>query len=244
MIPRPLQAPVAVVMFDLDFTLWDLSGVIPHAEQVCQGLLEQRYPAVAERFDIESQRSLRVELAEQHPELAHDVTRLRRASLERIGAVAGYQGAALQALVEEAFTAFIDARHAVTLYDDTLPLLRALRGQVRLGALTNGNADVHRIGLGEYFDFTLSAVELGAAKPSHLVYETAARRAGAPAAEIVHVGDDVHTDVYGAANFGMQAVWLNRDGAHWPDEVPAVPHHAVGSLAELEGMLLGLLRAA
>ena len=158
--------------------------------------------------------------------------------------MAGYQGAALQALVEEAFTAFIDARHAVTLYDDTLPLLRALRGQVRLGALTNGNADVHRIGLGEYFDFTLSAVELGAAKPSHLVYETAARRAGAPAAEIVHVGDDVHTDVYGAANFGMQAVWLNRDGAHWPDEVPAVPHHAVGSLAELEGMLLGLLRAA
>ncbi len=239
---QPLRPPVKAVTFDLDFTLWDLTGVLHHAETVLQGLLEQRYPAVAARFDRDGLRALRNTVAEETPAIAHDVTALRRAGLRRAGELAGYQGGELDQLVEEAFEVFLEARHAVTLYDDSLPILRALRGHVRVGALTNGNAEVARLGMDGYFDFALSAVELGAAKPSHLVFETAANRAGVPASQIVHVGDDVHSDVYGAARFGMQAVWLNRDGASWPGEVPRVSHHEVTSLAELEGMLLGLIR--
>ncbi len=243
MIPAPLKAPVRAVTFDLDFTLWDLTGVLHHAESVCQGLLEQRYPAVAASYDAAGLRDLRNELAAARPELRHDVTALRRASLRAAGAEAGYTGPALDTLVDEAFEVFLEARHAVRLYDDAVPLLQALQGHVRVGALTNGNAEVARIGMADYFDFALSAVELGAAKPSHLVFETAANRAGVPAAEIVHVGDDVHSDVSGAAAFGMQAVWLNRDGADWPADVAAAPHHEVASLAELQGMLLGLIGA-
>mgnify|MGYP002280559696 CR=1 FL=1 len=239
---KPLRSPVSAVTFDLDFTLWDLSGVLSHAEAVCHGLLEQRYPAVAARFDQDGLRAVRSTLAAENPAIAHDVTALRRAGLRRAGEEVGYQGAELDALVEDAFEVFLEARHAVTLYEDSLPLLRALQGRVRVGALTNGNAEVARLGMDGYFDFALSAVELGAAKPSHLVFETAANRAGVAAAEIVHVGDDVHSDVIGAAQFGMQAVWLNRDGLAWPADVPRVPHHEVSSLAELEGMLLGLIR--
>ena len=243
MIPRPLQAPVRAVTFDLDFTLWDLTGVLHHAESVCQGFLEQRYPAVAKRFDRDGLGTLRAQIAETRPEIAHDVTALRRAAFDEAGRLAGYTGTALDTLVEEAFEVFLDARHAVRVYDDALPLLRALQGRARIGALTNGNAEVRRLELGQYFDFALSAVELGAAKPSHLVFETAANRAGVPAGEIVHVGDDVHSDVFGAATFGMQAVWLNRDGAGWPADVAPAAHHEVGSLAELQGMLLGLIGA-
>ena len=243
MTSRPLRPPVAAVTFDLDFTLWDLSGVLHHAEGVCQGFLEQRYPAVAGRFDRHGLRDLRDVIAAENPAMAHDVSALRRACLRRAGEHSGYRGATLDRLVDEAFEVFLEARHAVTLYDDSLPLLQALQGRVRVGALTNGNAEVARLGMQDYFDFALSAVELGAAKPSHLVFATAASRAGAAAAQIVHVGDDVHSDVYGAAQFGMQAVWLNRHNAAWPEDVPAVPHHEVASLAELEGMLLGLIRA-
>ena len=243
MIPRPLTAPVCAVTFDLDFTLWDLTGVLHHAEAVCQGLLEQRYPAVAERYDMAGLQALRAAIAEAQPQIRHDVTALRRAALREAGAEAGYTGAALDALVDEAFEVFLEARHAVRLYDDAVPLLRALQGRVRVGALTNGNAEVHRLGMDEYFDFALSAVELGAAKPARLVFETAANRAGVAPAQIVHVGDDVHSDVSGAAGYGMQAVWLNREAVAWPDEVPPVPHHEVRSLAELQGMLLGLIGA-
>ncbi|RZU98021.1 HAD-IA family hydrolase [Spiribacter vilamensis] len=239
---RMLRAPIAAVTFDLDFTLWDLDGVLPHAEAVCQGLLEQHYPAVTQHFDVAGMRELRNRIAAERPELAHDVTALRRAGLRRAGEQAGYAGDALEALVEEAFEVFLEARHAVRLYPDTLPMLRALQGRVAVGAITNGNAEIARIGLDGYFDFALSAVELGAAKPSHLVFDTAAGRAGVPAGQIVHVGDDVHSDVYGAAENGMQAVWLNRDNAVWPEDVPRVSHTPVSTLAELEGMLLGLIR--
>ncbi len=241
MIPRPLKAPVRAVTLDLDFTLWDLTGVLQHAESVCQGLLEQRYPAVAERYDMAGLRDLRASIVEAHPGLAHDVTALRRAALRKAGEAVGYHSEALDRLVDEAFEVFLEARHAVRVYDDAIPLLQALQGHVRVGALTNGNAEVSRLGMDDYFDFSLSAVELGAAKPSHLVFETAVNRAGVPAAEIVHVGDDVHSDVTGAARHGMQAVWLNRDGAPWPSDVEPVPHHEVASLAELQGMLLGLI---
>lgn len=239
----PLAAPVAAVTFDLDFTLWDITGVIGHAEQVCHGLLEQRYPAVAGLYDVEAMRALRARIAQSRPEIAHDVTELRRVGLRQAGLEAGLAGDRLEAMVDEAFDVFLEARHAVRLYDDAMPILQALHGRVPIGAVTNGNADVGRIGMGQYFDFALSAVELGAAKPSHLVFETVANRAGVPVEQIVHVGDDVHCDVYGAAQAGMQAVWLDRDGAEWPAEVPRVPHHRVTNLAELEGMLLGLIGA-
>lgn len=239
---RTLQAPIAAVTFDLDFTLWDLDGVLPHAEAVCHGLLEQHYPAVTQHAGAEGMRELRNQIAAERPDIAHDVTALRRAGLRRAGELAGYAGPVLDTLVEEAFDVFLEARHAVRLYPDTLAMLRALQGRVRVGAITNGNADIARIGLDAYFDFALSAVDLGAAKPSHLVFDTAAGRAGVAAEQIVHVGDDVHSDVYGAAANGMQAVWLNRDNAAWPEDVPDVPHTPVSSLAELEGMLLGLIR--
>jgi len=243
MTARPLAGPVRAVTFDLDFTLWDLSGVLRHAEQVCQGFIEQRYPAVAKRYDIEGFAVLRADMAAQHSNLAHDVTALRRAAFAAAGEQAGYGTGELERFVDEAFEVFLEARHAVRVYDDALPMLEALQGRVTVGAITNGNAEVKRLGMDNYFDFALSAVEVGAAKPARLVFETAINRAGVAPAEVVHVGDDVHSDVFGAAQYGMQAVWLNRDGADWPADVERVPHHQVQSLGELQGMLLGLIEA-
>lgn len=240
----PLKGPVNAVTFDLDFTLWDLTGVLHHAESVAQGLIEQRYPAVAACYDIDGLRQLRDTVANDRPDIAHDVTALRREVLHRAGVAGGLNGGSLKRMVDDVFEAFLDARHAVRLYDDAIPLLEALHGKVRLGAITNGNAEVHRLGLDRFFDFALSAVEIGAAKPSRLVFQTALNRAGVAAQTVVHVGDDIHSDVTGAANFGMQAVWLNRGGDRWPAETPAVPHHEVESLGELQGMLLGLMDSA
>lgn len=228
-----LQGPIQAVTFDLDFTLWDLTGVLHHAEAVSQRLLEQRYPEVAERYDAEGLRQLRDAIAERRADLRHDVTALRREALRVAGAEAGYAGAALSRLVEAAFEIFLEARHEVAFYDDAMPVLEALRGRVRLGAVTNGNADVRRLGLERYFDFAISAVEIGAAKPARLVFEAAAHRAGAAPGRIVHVGDDVHSDVTGAAAYGMQAVWLNRAAEPWPKAVPEVPHVQVPDLWRL-----------
>ena len=45
--------------------------------------------------------------------------------------------------------------------DDAAAALEALAERYQLGVITNGNADVRRLGLSEYFQFALCAEELG-----------------------------------------------------------------------------------
>ena len=108
------------------------------------------------------------------------------------------------ALVEPAFTAFIEARHRITLYEDVRPGLQRLRAAgYRLGSITNGNADVHRLGIGHLFDFSLTAESVGHAKPHPRLFETACRLAAVQPAQLAHVGDEAETDLAG----GLAAGW-------------------------------------
>ncbi len=232
-----LAGPVHAVTFDLDNTLWDLAGVIELAEQRTDEWLSRHYPDVASRHDASTLRQLRSAIAERQPELGHDVTALRREGLRAAGRECGYAGTALEALVEGAFEAFIQGRHEVRLYDETIPLLDWLGCYVPLGAITNGNADVRRLSLSGHFDFTVSAMEIGASKPSHLVFEAAAGRAEVARGSIVHVGDNCECDVVGAAQAGMQAVWIPYAGEDWPEDLHMPEHARVRSLSELTRIL-------
>lgn len=232
-----LRAPVRAVTFDLDGTLWALSGVIHRAEEAAHEFLRARFPDVSDRYDVDDLRALRQRLVETEPGWRHDLGWLRKQVLRQAGAEVGYSGEALDALVEGAFNVFLDARHEVVLYDDSLTTLEALGERFTLGVVTNGNADVRRLGLDRYFDFTLSAEEVGAAKPARLVFQTVCHRADALPPAVVHVGDEVESDVLGAARYGMQAVWINRDDESWPEGVDTVPHVRVASLQELRELL-------
>ena len=85
-----------------------------------------------------------------------------------------------------------------------------------MGAITNGNADVHYIGIGHYFDFVVTSAGAGAAKPSRAIFEKALDHAEVPASQAVHVGDDPITDIRGAREAGMRTVWFNPAGDPWP----------------------------
>lgn len=233
----PSNVSVKAITFDLDFTLWDLTGVIARAEERAQGFLAERYPDVGRRFGVQALRDLREQLAAENAALRHNVTELRKAVFRKAGASLGYHDGELDTLVEETFTVFLEARHEVVLYDDTLPALEALHGRFVIGAVTNGNADVRRLRLDRYFDFVVSAVEVGAAKPSHLIFDVVGHRAGVPSAQVVHIGDDPQSDVIGAARNGLQAVWLNRTAAQWPSELERVPYLECRGLQELCAML-------
>ena len=229
--PSPVKQ-LRALTFDLDDTLWDNRPVLMAAEQVLYDWLGEHYPRIGARFSLEELRKLRLVSLQRDPELRHDVTRLRKASLQIAAETAGYD----HSLVDPALEIFLAARHRVAPYSDVVPALQRLRvAGYCLGTLTNGNIDIERLGLDHLFDFSLSAATCGKAKPHPRMFREACRRAGVEPAELAHIGDEPETDLAGARNAGVVVIWMNR-GKRLNE--PEVMHHAeIRNMTELLSLL-------
>jgi FMN phosphatase YigB (HAD superfamily) len=106
------------------------------------------------------------------------------------------------------------------LHADALPCLRALRARgLRLGAAGNMHAH-HEEFLRPHVDFVGSSERWGVQKPDAAFFAHVVEEAGAPAEEILYVGDRVDNDVVPARAAGLHAVRIRR-GAHAQIESPA-----------------------
>lgn len=223
---------VRAICFDLDNTLWDVWPVIVRAEQKMYEFLAQRYPRVVATMTIEMMRSAREQTAAAHPQMRHDFTFLRKQTLRDHARDFGYA----DAMAEEAFDAFIQARNEVELYADVLPALEQLRTRYRLFTASNGNADLGKIGIAHFFERTIAARHVGALKPDPTIFRKVIEGTDLQAREVVYVGDDPVLDVAGARAAGMQAIWVDRQGSEWPAEI-APATYTVRTLAELTELL-------
>ncbi len=210
---------VQVLSFDLDDTLWPVEPVIVAAERELYAWLQTSYPVVAQGHTVETMRSICFRVAAQYPHRAHDTTFLRREALAQQFAAAGHG----EAPVDEAMHVYMRARNRVDCYPDVRPALERLRKRYRLFAISNGNADLGRCGLGGFFDGHITAIAAGVAKPDPRIFLHMLVSAGVDACDALHVGDDPRTDVVGAVQAGMNAAWLNRDARPWPGELPPPP---------------------
>ncbi len=137
---------------------------------------------------------------------------------------------------------------AMTVFDDVRPAVAALRAAgLSVGVLTNSSDTytVHKMraaGIHGLFDVVCSRDTLGFGKPDPRAFHEACRRLGTEPARTLYVGDELETDPLGAADAGMPAAWLVRDGA--PDAAAA---HVVGerdiavlaSLSEVAALVQG-----
>ncbi|ABM61055.1 HAD family hydrolase [Halorhodospira halophila] len=216
-----IRPPLRALTFDLDDTLWSVDDVLAAAEQTLHDYLRDAYPVVAERFDPDTMRQLRRELAAARPELTRNATTLRRATMAEIARSCGIDGAAAERFVEQTFAVFLEARQSrVAPFPEVLPALRDLAGRFRIGVITNGNADVYRTELGPYVHFVVRGVDIDIPKPEPEIFALACEHAGAPPGEVLHVGDDPDSDAAGALAAGMQAALICRYG-------PPEPSHGV-----------------
>lgn len=206
---------IRAISLDLDDTLWPIWPVIERAENALDQYLQQHAPATAKRFPLPAMRHLREQMAQAHPELAHDFTAQRKLCLQHAFESSGDS----TDFIEPAFEAFYAARNDVTLYEDCLPALTRLAARYPLIALTNGNADLTRTGIGHFFIGNVSAKQVGVAKPHAPIFEVARAQLGFEAAQILHVGDDPWLDVEGAHTAGFASAWINRNQAVWPVEI-------------------------
>lgn len=126
-------------------------------------------PATAAMYPVEAMRELRERLYHAHPHLHHDLSALRRLTLHE---ALHTSGASLD-LLEPAYEVFYAARNQVECYPDAIDALARIAARVPVAALSNGNADLERIGLAHHFAFQLGSREHGAAKPEASIFHAA-----------------------------------------------------------------------
>ncbi|WP_026289158.1 HAD family hydrolase [Thioalkalivibrio sp. ALMg11] len=221
---------IRCLTFDLDDTLWPVMPVIHHAEARFYAWLREQAPEVCERFGPEAliqERTAFMRAAPAHER--HDLTGLRKRWLREIAETCG---CCPDHLSGEGFQVFWEARNEVTPYPEAEGVLTTLSQHFRLGAISNGNADVFRTPLGRHFDFAIAAGEAGAAKPDPVIFRQARERAGVAADAILHVGDDGAADVLGALQAGFRAAWFNPKSLPWEHGHPR-PCLTLGRLGQL-----------
>ena len=219
---------IKAIGLDLDDTLWPIWPAIARAEAQMVDWLTPRAPASAAVFaDPVRRQSLRDEVVQLRPDIGHDMSALRHELIRQ----ALLRHAEDVALAEPAFEVFFAHRMQVDLYADALPALEFLAARFPVIVVSNGNADVGRIGLGAHFRGDVSAHKMGFAKPDPRIFYAAADAAGVAPHEVLHVGDDPMLDVLGALDAGMQTAWVNREGLDWPHKKR--PHANVRDLQQL-----------
>ncbi|WP_028695602.1 HAD family hydrolase [Pseudomonas cremoricolorata] len=225
---------IQLITFDLDDTLWDTAPVIATAEVVLRDWLQANTPKLAE-LPLEHLQGVRARLVQAEPGLKHRISALRRQVLFHALQEVGYSEQAARELADEGFEVFLHARHQIDIFPEVQPTLEALRQRYTLGVVTNGNADVSRLGLADYFHFALCAEDLGIGKPDPAPFLEALRRGQVTADLAVHVGDHPGDDIAGAQRAGLKAVWFNPQEKPWTGE--GCPDAQIQRLAQLPQVL-------
>jgi FMN hydrolase / 5-amino-6-(5-phospho-D-ribitylamino)uracil phosphatase len=219
---------IKAISFDLDDTLWPIWPTIDRAEKALHDWLADHAPMAAALFSSPAAlREIRDHMAHSRPELKHDLSALRRESIR----LALYRAGENPLMADAAFEVFFAARQRVTLFDDAQPALEFLAARFPLVSLSNGNADLAKIGIAPLFSAAITAREFGVGKPDPRIFHAAAGAVDLTPEHVLHVGDDATLDALGALNAGMQAAWVNRSDALWPHEME--PHLTLATLDEL-----------
>ncbi len=220
---------IKAISLDLDDTLWPVWPTIGKAEETLALWLAEKAPQTVPLCAIPGyQRQIREEMPALRPDLGNDLSALRREAIRVLLQRAGED----PQLAEPAFDVFFEARQRVTFFDDALPALQFLKAKFPMVALSNGNADLQKVGIDAYFQAAFNPLNLGVGKPDPKMFHAGAQALGVLPEQVLHIGDDPHLDVLAAQRAGLQAVWVNREAKAWTHDTQAAPY-TVSSLKQL-----------
>lgn len=222
---------IKCVTFDLDDTLWPVEPTITKAEQAVYDWMRKHYPMVTEKYSPIQIAEKRSVLIQTRVDIAHNVTELRYCALYELANEFGFD----REFCDAAIAVFRKHRNDVQPYPHSEDLLSYLQKRYIVGAITNGNAQLDKIALGKFFDFVVTAEEVGASKPNAEIFIFASKLANVDLQEIIHIGDSPQADVIGALSAGCKAIWFNPNRMPWPGG--QTPDKVVHCLSELPQLL-------
>lgn len=202
-------APFKAISFDLDDTLYDNHPVIRKAERALQDYLKQTIPQsrdLGRPFWLQ-QRAICLKL---QPDLKNDVTALRLATLQQGMVALGYSPQDASDKAHAAVDYFLSHRNQVSIADSVLQLLAKLSAQYPLVAISNGNVGIDKIGIDDYFSHRFFAGNGNLQKPHPDMFEQTCNSLAIKPAELLHIGDCTHADIFGAMRAGCQTIWIDN----------------------------------
>ncbi|MCB1616365.1 MAG: HAD-IA family hydrolase [Pseudomonadales bacterium] len=209
---------IRLLTFDLDNTLWNNNPVIVRAEHILYQWLEKNCERLTKRFSPQDLIEHRMQLLEKHPELIAQISEARKRSLHYSLLQAGYSTESAHDASNRAFAIFLEARNRVELFGGVRDELLSLKQDFTIGALTNGNVELHKTDAADLFDFHVSAEDVNERKPGKAQFQFALTSVNAAPWQCIHIGDHPLDDIRGAASLGINTIWFNMTGEEWNTE--------------------------
>lgn len=222
------------ILFDLDDTLADSSGVEARVWEDVVSVIAEHVPGV-DRAEL---RRRYLDVLEGHyTELAAGRVDFHTFRRRRLTDALSPWASVDDDLFRSYTAAKLRVIEELVPFPDAVATLRALRALgLRLGVLTNGPSLVQRrklevSGLGPELDAIAISGEIGAAKPDGAAFAAALALLGTAPEETAMVGDSLENDILGGLHAGLAAVvWMPGaregelpPGAHLAREVAEVP---------------------
>ncbi len=197
------------VLFDVDFTLAKPGPDLgPEGYQ----LLGRRFGLELDPARYAEARAAAIETIERHPELDHDEEVWVLFTEQIIRGMGGDSNRAYECAVE--MTRAWEHAHNFELFEDTLPVLAALREHgLKIGLVSNTGRDLAAFVVHHALDVdaAVSSGAHGKTKPHPAIFQAALDQLGVSAEEAAMVGDSPDDDVEGARALGMRAFLVDRD---------------------------------
>ena len=210
----------SAVLFDLDDTLIDLQYSRRHGLRAVQDILPKLKRVPLEELELVHDEQLKANYLRTLDGSLSD----EDACLEHMRGICIHYGLEVNGIAKAVDAYVREQQSNPRLVPGVEELFEALRGQVKIGVVTNGCSQYQRDKL-EIFDLlpldTLAiSEEVGAAKPDPVIFQYALAELGVE--KVTMIGDSWEHDILGATGSGIDAIWLNRYQRTCPDPSLAI----------------------
>lgn len=217
------------IFFDLDHTIWDFDK---NAEETlyelydAYGLSEIGLPSAAIFIETYTRNNHRL-WADYHTGKISK-TELRETRFRKTFLDLGVHPDLIPLAFEDDYVQLCPTK--TNLFPYAHETLRYLKNKYTLHLISNGFKEsselkIGKTNIGSYFQHIIISEIVGVNKPDKAIFEHALNLASAEKGESLMIGDSLEADVYGALNFGMDAIYFNPFNTPKPGDVPLQVTH-------------------
>lgn len=218
------------IFFDLDHTLYDYDRSATETLLEIYELLGIAKTGASDQQFLDAFHEVNGQLWIQYNEGSIDREYIKSQRFRKIFRVVGFD----ESKSEQASSYFLShCSMKPYLMPDAKTALDYLFEKYKLHIITNGFQDsqgkkLSSAGITRYFDVVVTSECADSRKPHSRIFEYSLEQAGASKGNCIMIGDNPHTDIQGAFDFGLQTVFYDPSG-----QKKSLANYTVQSLTEL-----------